>query len=255
MGPKTLSLFLFLAILPGCGKEMEGAGGALPAGNLLQRLPADSLFALSCPEGAEPGSSTIQALGLLGFNPSETGLLLHSRGFSAARTEKGVIAIFRGSAGEVGAQGEIPPLEGGLTLISRPRIPWGDTTALGGTRPWLVLSRAAAPWKGDLLCWISLARILEGNLPSAPGRGGKSPGRGLPGPLLHFLESSRLKEVLNMEAFEAVLVRVEEEKRARCGIFVWPDRVGLPGVLLPDWRQWRAPGPRPSRRGCQVFCV
>ncbi len=220
--------FPFLLLLPillsGCGRREEKAVQGLPGGDLLGRLPSDSLAALSFPQAGPLPLPARIALEWMGFGTSETDLLSRSEGWAAALTPEGRIALLRRAQGSPGGLGRVPR-DPSLSFFSRPHLPFPSGPLLGSRKPWRVLARSALPWKGHPLLWVSLAGLLDS------GRV-RFPGNGIPVIRGSFLLSSKVRELLNTDAFEAALFRLEGENRGRFGLFVWPDRVGLPGVLL-----------------------
>ena len=201
----------------------------LPGGGCLARLPGDTWAALALPEGPRAGPRARTLLEELVPHRAWREALLRSRGFAAGRTSRGPAAVFRGGPSPAGAK-RVPSSGGDFFFLGPPGGSSAEGRGLGEGRAWKVLSRAASAWEGDLLLWLSPARAAEGlsSLSSLQGRGGRTGTR----PAGNLLSSS-LSEILNLEAFEALLARVREERRGRAGLFLWPDRVGLPGALLP----------------------
>ena len=220
-------LLLLPILLSGCGRREEGTVSGLPGGDLLGRLPAVSLAALSFPEAGPPPLPASFALERMGFRSSEMDLLSRSEGWAAALTPKGRIALLRNVQGSPRGLSGLPG-DPTLSFFSRPLHPFPGGPVLESQKPWKVLARSALSWKGSLLLWVSLAGLLDSGNGRFQSPREPTSSRG------SFLLSSKARELLNTDAFEAALFRLEGENRGRFGVFVWPDRVGLPGVLLPE---------------------
>ncbi len=223
-----LLLLLLACTFPAAGCRREGAGRAsdLPGGDLLGALPEETLFGLSFPGRIPPDSPIPDLLVSLGFGREEIRFLERTDGLAAALAGRRLLALFRREGGGGSLPRRVRPWRGGILSFT----PSGDSVpkgpVLADSPAWPVLTRAAAPWKGRLLLWISLARLLEGG-GAGKGKEGMLPGR------TAWLARREFREALNLDTFEALLARVERGGRGRAALFLWPDRFGLPGILLP----------------------